>query len=151
WLIAILRRDQRWLTFGLGLSSGVDFLHILPDIFIWFDGVEVLWPLGGINLWAGFTIPDWLSQLLQAGNYWAFLWYFAYLGSLARKGKTDNDYLPKLRRWMYLQGGLAVILTVLAFVFLPGSFDTANGALFLFVAFPNVLWVTWRMRETIES
>jgi membrane-bound metal-dependent hydrolase YbcI (DUF457 family) len=150
WLVSVLRRDQRWFTFGLGLSTGVAFLHILPDIFIWFDGVELLWPLGGVDLWAGFTMPDRLSQLLQAGNYWAFLWYFTYLGSLARKAKTDTEYLSHLRRWMYLQGSLAVILTVLTFVLPPTSFNTPSGALFLLVAFPNVLWVTWRMRETIE-
>jgi len=151
WLISVLRRDQRWLTFGLGLSTGVAVLHIFVDIFLWFDGVGLFWPLWSVNLWSWFTMPEWLSKLLQAGNYWAFLWYFSYLASLARQSGKDAEYLPNFRRWMYLQGGLAVILTVLAFVLPSSSFNTPNGVLFLFVAFPNVLWVTWRMRETIEG
>ena len=47
--------------------------------------------------------------------------------------------------------GLAVILTVLAFILSSTAFKTPNGALLLFMAFPNVLWVTWMMRETIEA
>jgi membrane-bound metal-dependent hydrolase YbcI (DUF457 family) len=151
YLLSLLRKDNRLAVFGFGLGAGFAVLHTLPDIFIWFDGVGILWPVWSVNLWGWFTMPDWLSKLMQAGNYWAFLWYFAYLDSLARKNGIDANYLPKLRRWMILQGGLGVILTVLAFVLSSTSYDTPNGALFLFVAFPNVLWVTWKMRATIEA
>ena len=109
-----------------------------------------LWPLWSVNLWGWLTLPEVIRNLLRAGDFWAFALYFAYLASVARKAGTDADYLPRLRLYTYVQLGLGLIFTVLALLLPYKTYNTLDGAAFLFWAFPNALWVTWRMRATIE-
>ena len=88
---------------------------------------------------------------MRAGNFWAFAGYFAYLSTLARKFATNTGYLQRLKAYTYSQVGLGVIFTVLAFALTTKTYNIPDGAAFLFLAYPNALWVTWRMRETIEK
>ena len=125
-------------------------LHTLPDIFLWFDGVGILWPIWSINLWAGLALPEIVSKLLRAANFWAFAWYFAYLTRLAHRAGTDTDYLIRLGRYTYAQLALGILFTMLAFMLSSRAYNMPDGAVFLFWAYPNALWVTWRMRQTIE-
>jgi membrane-bound metal-dependent hydrolase YbcI (DUF457 family) len=150
-LVSFLRGGRDLRTFGLGLGIGMALLHSMVDIIGWFDGVGLLWPLWSVNLWERAILPEVIKNLLRAANFWAFLWYFIYLISLARKAGTDTAYLPNLRRWTTLQGALGVAFTALA-LFLPTrNYNVLDGAVFLFLAYPNVLWVTWKMRDTIMS
>jgi len=126
-------------------------LHILPDVFAWFDGVGILWPFWSINLWSWLTLPEIVQKLLRAGNFFAFAAYFYYLILLARRASSNGAYLPRLRLYTFLQAGLGLVFTVLAFLLSTASYNTPDGALFLFWAYPNALWVTWRMKDTIES
>src|SRR3990172_4835354 len=43
-LVGRVRNDTRWNNLGLGLGLGI-LLHILLDLVIWFNGVEILWPI----------------------------------------------------------------------------------------------------------
>ena len=63
----------------------------------------------------------------------------------------NANYLPRLRLYTYVQFGLAVVFTILAVILPVKSYNIPDGAVFLFWAYPNALWVTWRMRETIET
>ncbi|MCC6568721.1 MAG: metal-dependent hydrolase, partial [Anaerolineales bacterium] len=57
YVVAAATRNQRWNNFGIGFGIGI-LMHILVDLIIWFNGVEIFWPLGGeVNFWAGFTVP----------------------------------------------------------------------------------------------
>ena len=52
YMISQWKKETRWLNLGLGLGLGM-LLHSLLDFVIWFNGVELFWPLGGeINFWA---------------------------------------------------------------------------------------------------
>ena len=47
---------------------------------------------------------------------------------------------------------LSIVFTALAFVLSAHvHHNMSYGALFLLWAYPNALWVVWRMRDTIEA
>lgn len=151
YLLSRLRRDKNLATFGFGLATGIAVLHIVPDIFIWFRGVEAFWPLGGINLWGTVSYPENIQRLERATNFWSFSLYFIYLASVARKSNTNQDYMPKLRRYTQVQLGISVLFTLLAFILSSKMYNILDGGALLLFAFPNAMWVTWQMRETIEE
>ncbi len=144
-----LGRDSPWQPFGFGLVTGMVVLHSLVDIFVWFDGVGLLWPLWTINLWGWLTLPEGVKRLLRAANFLAFAWYFAYLGRLARADGSNTAYLPRLRRYTYAQFILGLLFSGLAMVLPASVYNILDGAILLLFAYPNALWVTWQMRETI--
>jgi membrane-bound metal-dependent hydrolase YbcI (DUF457 family) len=84
YLLSLVLSRSEIGTFGFGLATGMALLHTVIDIFAWFDAVGVFWPLWSIDLWGWFTTPEIISNLLRAGNFFAFAAYFAYLSMLAR-------------------------------------------------------------------
>jgi hypothetical protein len=137
-------------NFGLGAATGLVLLHIFVDIFIWFNGVGILWPFWSINLWEWITLSGPVQNLIRAGNFYAFAAYFAYLAIIAGRARSDIGYLPRLRLYSYAQLGIGIIFTVLAFALPTSTYNLVDGAILLLLAYPNALWVTWRMRNTIE-
>lgn len=142
-------RRPRLRRFGYGLTIGMALFHVAPDIFLWFEGVGLFWPLASVNLWEWVTLPGLVANLLRAANFWAFALYFACLASVARRNGANSAYLPCLRWYLYIQVALGVIFTALAFGLPLNTYNTLDGVAFLFWAYPNALWVTWRMRQTI--
>ena len=151
YLVSLVRGGHSLRTFGLGMATGIAALHIFVDIFAWFDGVGILWPIWSINLWAWLTLPEVVKNLVRAGNFLSFAAYFAYLAVLARRTQVNTDYLPRLRLYTYAQLGLGVVFAVLTFVLSAKTYNLPDGMVFLFLAYPNAVWVTWRMKETIEA
>jgi membrane-bound metal-dependent hydrolase YbcI (DUF457 family) len=137
--------------FGLGMATGIAALHVFVDIFAWFDAVGILWPLWSINLWAWLTPSELIKNIIRAGNFLAFAAYFAYLAVIARRAKTNTSYLPRLRLYTYAQLGFGAVLVVLAFLLSANTYNFPDGTVYLFLAYPNAIWVTWRMRESIEA
>jgi len=151
WLIYLFKRDQTLLNFGLGMATGSAILHSLVDILGFFDGVGLLWPIWSINLYANVQLTDHQVQMLRSVNFLAFTLYFWYLLGIAKKANTNGGYIPRLRSYMYIQAALFVVFFALTFVLPFKTYNTVDGAVFLFLAFPNVLWATWKMRDTIEA
>ena len=148
YLVAALTKKPRWLNLGIGLGVGV-LMHILLDLVLWFNGVEILWPIPSwINLWSGYTPPVWFDKLMLTGEYLFFALYFLLLISLARRQKTDSGYHKALRLWTISQFVLFAVLTVLVFVMTKG-FTTLNG-LFYLLSLGLAIGVTIRMRNTLE-
>jgi membrane-bound metal-dependent hydrolase YbcI (DUF457 family) len=57
YVVAWITKRPRWGNLGLGLGVGV-LMHILLDLVVWFNGVEILEPLPSwVNLWKGVTPP----------------------------------------------------------------------------------------------
>jgi membrane-bound metal-dependent hydrolase YbcI (DUF457 family) len=150
-LIHLVRQDQTLLNFGLGMATGSAVLHSLVDILGFFDGVGLLWPIWSINLYSNVQLTDHQVQMLRSVNFLAFSLYFGYLLMLARKANTNTDYTPRLQNYIYVQAALFVLFFAATFILPFQTYNTIDGAVFLFVAFPNVLWVTWKMRNTIEA
>ena len=151
YLIAAFTKNQKWNNLGLGLGIGI-LMHILLDIILWFNGVEILWPIRyELNLWRWFSMPDWLKILLDTGEFLAFGLYFLLLHSLAQRQNTDRERQGSPRTWAYVQFVLFVLFTVLFFtVSSTGLPYTIFGALYI-VSMIVAVVVTIQMRKTIET
>jgi len=148
YVVAWIVRRPRWGYWGLGLGVGV-LMHILLDLVVWFDGVEILWPLPSwINLWEGVTPPEWWSKLMMPVEFLFFALLFVVLGMMARKQGSNSDYMRTLRIWTAVQGVLFVVFTVLVYTMERG-FMTPFGGMYL-LSLGLALGVVIRMRETIE-
>lgn len=147
------RPGARRLALGLGLGM---LVHSVLDMLVWFSRVDFLWPLGlfgvnsVVNLWAWFKPPAIVSNLLGAADYLAFALYFLALRALAVRLETNTGFLGRLGRFTILQWILLVIYTVLSFFLSGPIFEVAHYALFILVMLPITLYVTFKMRATIE-
>jgi len=138
-----------WGNLGFGLGIGI-LLHIMLDLLIWFNGVEILWPLPSwVNLWPNASLPDWWTKLMLPVENLFFFLFFILLAARAQKLTTDLDYLPKLRIWIWLQGGLFIIFLGLVYT-MGKSFMTIFGAIYL-LSLGIAFGVSIRMRDTIEA
>ncbi len=147
--VAWASKRSEWGNLGLGLGIGV-LMHILLDLLVWFNGVEILWPLSSwVNLWANVSMPEWWSKLMMPVENLFFALFFILLASTARKRKTDAEYLPKLRIWTWVQGILFVVFMVMIYTMKSG-FMTIFGAVYL-LSLGLAFGVTIRMRETVEA
>jgi membrane-bound metal-dependent hydrolase YbcI (DUF457 family) len=149
YIVAWLTKRPRWGNLGLGLSLGV-LMHILLDLVVWFNGVEILWPLPSwINFWEGVTPPVWWSKLMMPIEFLFFVILFLVLGRMAKREGTDGDYLQTLWVWTGIQGALFVVFTVLVYTMQQG-FMTPFGAVYL-LSLGLSYGVVIRMRTTIEA
>ncbi len=148
-VLAALTKRPRWGNLGLGLGIGV-LMHILLDLVIWFDGVQILWPLSSwVNLWEGTAPPEWFSQLMMPVEMLFFALYFWGLGALARRQGTDLGRLKSLRVWTAVQFILFLLFLVLVYT-MESGFLTIYGAVYL-LSLGLAFTITIRMRHTIEA
>jgi membrane-bound metal-dependent hydrolase YbcI (DUF457 family) len=148
-VVAQMRQDSRWMNLGLGFGVGIG-LHIALDLLIWFNGVELLWPLGGwVNLWVGVQPPVWFAKLLDPAEFLFFALYLAWLARAAEDHRTDAEFLRTLRLWTIVMVVLLVVFTPLAFL-LNRGYLTMFGAAYL-VAITAAFAITIRMRQTVEA
>jgi membrane-bound metal-dependent hydrolase YbcI (DUF457 family) len=147
--VAWLSKRSEWGNLGLGLGIGV-LMHILLDLLVWFNGVEILWPLPSwVNLWANITPPEWWSKLMMPFENLFFALFFILLASTARKRNTDGDYLPRLRIWTWVQAVLFVVFLVMVYT-MESGFLTIFGAIYL-LSLGLAFGISIRMRETVEA
>lgn len=148
-LIAKATKKPRWGNLGLGLGIGI-VMHVLLDLLIWFNGVQILWPLPlWVDFWEGVVPPTWFSQVMMPVEMLFFALYFVALASLARKQSTNLDRLRSLKVWTAVQVILFVLFVVLVFT-VPSGFMTIYGVVYLIslgLAFGITIW----MRETVEG
>ena len=125
-------------------------MHILLDLLVWFNGVEILWPIPSwVNLWSNVTPPQWWSKLMMPAEFLFFALFFVLLGVTARKQATDGAYPGILRAWTAVQGALFVGFTMLVYTMDKG-FLTPFGALYL-LSLGLAIGMEIRMRRTIEA
>jgi membrane-bound metal-dependent hydrolase YbcI (DUF457 family) len=144
-----LSRQPRWTNLGLGLGAGI-LMHIMLDLLIWFNGVEILWPLSSwLDLWQNVEPAAWWMELMMPGEFLAFALFLLLLASTARKRPTDLDYLKPFRFCTLRLFVFLLLFTVLLFVMEEG-FLTIYGAAYL-ISLSLTTGITLRMRETVES
>ena len=149
YIVAWAAKRPRWGNLGLGLGVGI-LMHILLDLLIWFNGVEILWPIPSwVNLWGKVTPPEWWSKLMMPAEFLCFALFFVLLDVTARKRGTDGGFLRTLRVSTVVQGVLFVAFTVLVYTMEQG-FMIPYGALYL-LSLGLAFGVTIRMRETVEA
>lgn len=148
-IVAWLSKRPRWGNLGLGLGIGI-VMHVLLDLLIWFNGVQLLWPLPSwINFWGSVRPPAWWLKLMMPAEFLAFALYFWALAAMARQYQTNAGYVRRLRLWLIAQIVLFAIFTVLVFI-MAGGFMTIYGAVYL-LSLVLAIAVTIRMRDTIEA
>lgn len=148
-VIALLSKRPRWANLGIGLGIGI-LLHIILDLLIWFNGVELLWPFGGwINFWEGVSAPAWFVKLMDPAEFLFFALFFVWLASVAQAGKTDLNFTRALRFWTIAMFVLFAVFTPLAYL-MSNGFQTVFGALYL-VSLTAAFVISIRMRKAIES
>jgi hypothetical protein len=91
----------------------------------------------------------WLDRFLMTAEFLCFALYFVVLRSTARRRGTDGDYLGRLGMWVWVQGILFVVFTILVYTLQKG-FMTPYGALYL-ISLGLAIGVTIRVRNTVES
>ena len=149
YLIGQMKKDARWSNLGLGLGLGI-LLHVLLDLVIWFNGVNLFWPLGGeINFWANTTPPEWFMKFMDPAEFLFFGLFLWALGTWAHKAGTDGEFMKTHRIWLILEAALFVIFTPLVYIMTKG-FLTIFGAFYLFSLFMT-FFVTIRMRKTVAA
>ena len=149
YVVAWATKRPRWGNLGLGLGIGI-LMHILLDLLVWFNGVEILWPIPSwVNLWTNVTPPEWWSKLMMPVEFLFFALFFVLLDVTARKRGTDGRFLRPLRVWTGVQGVLFVVFTMLAYTMEKG-FMTPFGAVYL-LSIGLAFGITLRMRETVEA
>ena len=151
YFIAALTKDQKWNNFGIGLGIGI-LMHILLDLILWFNGVELLWPIRyELNFWRWFDVPEWLGIILETGEFLAFGLYFLLLNSLARRQNIDRERQRSTKTWAYIEFVLFFLFTLLFFVLgADGLLYTVFGALYLLSMIIAIV-ITIQMRKTVES
>jgi membrane-bound metal-dependent hydrolase YbcI (DUF457 family) len=152
YVIAAITKNEKWKNFGLGFGAGI-LMHILLDLVLWFNGVELLWPLSTyeLNFWSWFVMPGWLQILLDTGEFLAFGLYFLLLASIAGQVGTDAEHAGASKLWAYIEFGLFILFTVLFFLLGDkGLIHSIFGALYL-VTMIVAITMTIRMKRTLES
>lgn len=151
YLIAAFTRNQNWNNFGPGLGIGI-LMHILLDLVLWFNGVELLWPIRyELNFWSWFAVPAWLNILLETGEFLAFGLYFLLLASLSQRQNTDSEHQRSSTIWAYIEFALFIVFAVLFFrMGAEGLQYTIFGALYL-ISMIVAIVMTIQMRKTVES
>jgi hypothetical protein len=151
YLIALVTGNEKWKNFGIGFSLGI-LMHIGVDLLLWFNGVQLLWPIQyELNFWSWFVTPAWLKIFLDTGEFLAFGLYFLLLGSLAREQNTNGDRRHSLNMWAILQFALFLLFTLMFFLVGSGGLQhTVFGALYL-LSLIIAMIVTVRMRQTVET
>jgi len=151
YILAAVAKNEKWNNFGMGLGIGV-LMHILLDLVLWFNGVELFWPIKyELNFWSWFVMPAWLKIIMDTGEFLAFGLYFILLGSLARRYGTDAGRQGSSKIWAYVQFALFVFFTALFFsIGTKGLHYTIFGALYL-LSMIIAMTVTIRMRKTVET
>lgn len=151
YLVAALTRKEKWRNFGIGFGAGI-LMHILVDLVLWFNGVELFWPIRfELNFWSWFTTPAWLKILLDTGEFLAFGLYFLMLGSLAIRYGRDAGHERSSRTWAYVEFVLFILFTALFFVVGPRGLQyQVFGGLYLLSLILAIV-ITIRMKQTVES
>jgi len=151
YIIAAFTKNEKWKNFGIGFGAGI-VMHVLVDLVLWFNGVELLWPIGGeLNFWSWFVMPAWLKILLDTGEFLAFGLYFLMLGSLAVRYSTDAMSQAASKTWAYIEFGLFAIFTAIFFIIgTKGLFYQVFGGLYLLSLIVSIV-LTIRMKQTVET
>ena len=148
YLVGAITAQKKWRNLGIGLGIGVA-LHIFLDIFIWFAGVYILWPVPyEFHLWANVSPPAWWMALMMPAEFFFFALLFAVFIWMAQKQETNEDVLLRVKIWTAVQMLLFIIFTVLVYT-LDSGFMTIYGATYLISL--TVSWIiVIKLKDTIE-
>jgi len=151
YIIAAVTQNEKWRNFGIGFGAGI-LMHILVDLVMWFNGVELFWPIRyELNFWSWFVTPVWLKLFLDTGEFLAFGLYFMLLASLAHRFGTDAARQSATKIWAYIEFALFVLITTLFFTMGAGGLLYQAFAVLYLLSLILSVMITIRMKSTIEA
>ncbi len=148
-----------WLAaLGLGALS-----HIVLDVFFWFSGVDLLWPLSAgwgwprLDLWSPVKLPpllgnaDFVWTHLAAWEAIALALYFMLLGRRARRAGTSGRW-PRLVRALGLVSWMLFPLYVASGALLDRrGQEFAVYGVWILLLFPAALAATLVLRQSLAA
>lgn len=148
-VVAWITRDHGVRGLGWGLALGM-LGHAFLDLLLWFDGVDLLWPLGYfgyhsfINLWGSFRTPPVIGRLLSACEYLSYSVFYTYLEHMARETERSLRLIPALQRLRGVMNWLTGVFLLLALLLEKMPFNLLLYGFWALAAFPAALYMTVR-------
>lgn len=154
----LYRRMRGWGVLVLAVVAGMAS-HTVLDLVFWFDEVGALWPLHAvtdaipfwIDLYGGYDAPELFTKVVYGWEYGSLALYVGVLYWLSIRLGTNATYRSRLKLW----AGLYALTFLVSMALVPlYELDTYQVIVFAPSAplfWPLAVWITYRMRETIET
>jgi hypothetical protein len=153
-LLALLSRSPAWRFGFLGFALGTA-THEFLDVFFWFQGIDLLWPLSPIhiggylvgepNLWANVQVSDLLRNIREACEFLAFGLMLTALGRILRNARLF--VFSKIAFALFL----ATLITAYAFRDKPYIQNVIVETPYLLFFAPLIWWTVWKHRDEITD
>jgi hypothetical protein len=134
----------------------MSFVHIFLDIFFWFEGIDLFWPLSllgitqPINIWQNIDIPNWLRSFIIVTEFLAFGFYYSFLGLETKRLNINLGY-AKILRNVEIGHYLAFFIYCVLILFLSyKKILFCTYVPLLLVCGPVFVWTTLKFGATIS-
>lgn len=142
----------------LGIVGGMTS-HVVLDLLFWFEDVGALWPLHAfsdeipfwISLYGDYEPPALFTKVIFSWEYGSLALYVGVLYYLSEQFGTNETYRSRLKLW----GGVYLLVFLVALALIP-LFELETFQVIVFAPsapffWPLAVWITVKMRETIEQ
>jgi membrane-bound metal-dependent hydrolase YbcI (DUF457 family) len=150
-----VKKSSRLKTIGKGISIGI-LIHIIVDIFLWFHGVQFLWPLpiNEFNLWKSIQIPVVIKNLILSIEFLFFRIYAWFLIKQYLSNPVDNGwFINFLTKWMKIESILFIVFLIFTYFGIP-SFTFLFGLAYipsLIMAIISTLFMWHSIEPTLKE
>ena len=109
-----IKKNKKHLHMANGILLGMS-LHILLDIFLWYDKIDVFWPLPveNVHIWSSITLSKNLSILILSLEF-LFFRIFAWhtITSILNHPGENKHLISPLTTWMKTQLYIIIIFII---------------------------------------
>jgi membrane-bound metal-dependent hydrolase YbcI (DUF457 family) len=145
-----LKKKPVLKSVGKGIAIGI-LTHLLVDTFIWFNHIDLLWPLplDPINLWHLFRTPPVVSHMLLVLEFFCFRWYAWFLITRHLKNPSTHSWFIKhLNTWKSIET-ILFILFILLTLWNPSFFKLLFGIAYI-PSLIMALFATHMSRDALD-
>ncbi len=142
-IIYEITKNEKYLFLGNGLIFGFS-MHLILDIFLWFDSVHLFWPLPieKLNIWK-FAIDDNIKKIILLSEFLFFrLFALKIIEIVVSHTHQNSKYLKHLTIYMKVQlifffsfGILSYFLNINMIYYLFGALYTPSLIIIIFLLF----------------
>jgi membrane-bound metal-dependent hydrolase YbcI (DUF457 family) len=152
------RRKRELGVLVLAVVAGMAS-HVVLDLLFWFDEVSALWPLQAvtdaipfwIDLYGGYDAPDLFTKVIFGWEYGSLTLYVGVLYWLSTRFGTNVSYRSRLKLWAAIYFLMFLVSMALVPLYELETYQVIVFAPSAPFFWPLAVWITYRMRETIET
>ena len=149
-ILSELKKNPSIKIIGKGIAIGM-LTHCLTDIFLWFNSIDLLWPLpiNSINLWPFWSPSEGLYNFLLIMEFFCFRWYAWFL--IKRHYDTPNKHswiITHLNRWKKIETLLFISFILFSMLSIP-HFKLLFGIAYI-PSLIMALFSTYMSRDALE-